>query len=144
MEKLFEELDKLPPQSTPLQRRIQEIETILQTPGLIVFDIPGQRENAIAVLESYKSGNLQFIPGQYYIFKSGKLLAGSKPMSPSMIDDIINEYSSLREVWIERVSLYLYSPISSITNIQCDNTPRYLFPAFRGTLYPTGSHHMVC
>lgn len=54
----------------------------------MVSNIPGQRENAIAVLNLYKSGDLQFIPGQYYTFESGQLLAGPKPVSPSMIEPV--------------------------------------------------------
>ncbi|KAJ9268537.1 hypothetical protein DTO212C5_5312 [Paecilomyces variotii] len=124
MEKLFEELDKLPPPPTPLQQRIQDIETILQTPGAL--KIPGQRENGVAVLNAYKSGALQFIPGNYYIFKNGQLIAGPKPMTRSMINDIVTEHSALRDLWIE----------------ECHAAPRYMLPAFRGTLYPTGEHHM--
>ncbi|KAJ9287783.1 hypothetical protein DTO021C3_4588 [Paecilomyces variotii] len=125
MEKLFEELDKLPPPPTPLQQRIQDIETILQTPGAL--KIPGQHENAVAVLNAYKSGTLQFIPGNYYIFKNGQLIAGPKPMTPSMINDIVSEYSILRDLWIE----------------ECHPAPRYLLSASRGTLYPTGNHHIL-
>ncbi|RLL94592.1 hypothetical protein CFD26_104158 [Aspergillus turcosus] len=73
---VLEELDKQPPPKSPLERRIEELERILASPV-----IGEHAENAAAVLEGYKSGTLEYLSGQYYIFKEGKRVAGPRPLS---------------------------------------------------------------
>ncbi|KAF7114494.1 hypothetical protein CNMCM5793_008798 [Aspergillus hiratsukae] len=83
---LLEELDKQPPAKSPLERRIEELELILASPEI----------------DGYKSGTLEYISGQYYIFKEGKRVAGPRPLAQFDPKEVLfGEFPNPRGIWIE-------------------------------------------
>lgn len=97
---ILEGLDKRPPEKSPVEKRIEELERLLASP--VIGEHAG---NAAAVLEGYKSGNLEYVPGHYYIYRNGKQEAGPRPLSGFDPEKVLwEEYPSPRGIWIETVS----------------------------------------
>jgi hypothetical protein len=98
---VLERLDKLPVKKSPLEQRIEQLEGVVNNPTR-----EEHVENAKAILEGYKTGTLQYIPGQFYIFENGSLVAGPRPLSECDYGKILwEEFPGPKGVWIEEVSL---------------------------------------
>ena len=98
--RIIERLDRLPPEKSPVEKRIEELECLLASP--VIGEHAG---NATAVLEGFRSGDLEYVPEHYYIFRNGKQEAGPRPLSgfdPKKV--LFEEYPSPRGIWIESVS----------------------------------------
>ena len=74
--RILEGLDKLPPEESPIEKRIEELELLLASPV-----IGEHASNAAAVLDGFKSGQLAYVASHYYIFRNGKKEAGPRPLS---------------------------------------------------------------
>lgn len=81
-----------------------ELELILASPEIGETE---HAENAAAVLDGYKSGTLEYISGQYYIFKEGKRVAGPRPLAQFDPKEVLfGEFPNPRGIWIESVSVF--------------------------------------
>lgn len=99
--RILEGLDKLPPEKSRVKKeRIEELELLLASPV-----IGEHASNAAAVLDGFKSGQLAYVAGHYYIFRNGKKAAGPRPLSGFDPEKVLwEEYPNPRGIWIESMS----------------------------------------
>lgn len=100
---LLRGIDACPPPKTPLEWRVEYLESARNDPGH-ADDI----ENISAVLEGYRFGTIEYRFNHFYVFKDGKRVAGPLPAS-SLPDVLFKQFPDVKGRWIEscRGSLYL-------------------------------------
>jgi hypothetical protein len=97
---MLNKLDQRPPPKSPVEKRIEELEQLFKSS--VIGD---HAENAGAILEGYRSGTLEYIPGYYYIFKNGEKVAGPRPLEaydPRKV--LFEEFPNPKGIWVEEVS----------------------------------------
>ena len=96
---LLRGIDACPPPKTPLEWRVEYLESARNDPGH-ADDI----ENISAVLEGYRFGTIEYRFNHFYVFKDGKRVAGPLPAS-SLPDVLFKQFPDVKGRWIESVSL---------------------------------------